>query len=130
MSEKGNKRKPIVDKRFGIYGVSIILWSKKIHFIHIAMILILFYFTWHVTTGTLEKQSIEKNGRVIIGVIDDTRKVGGKGIRRCTYHFTVGNLRYEGSVDDDYFNVGDSIEIKFLPIDPSKNRAVKWLQKH
>ena len=97
MREKGNNRKPSVDKRFGIDGVSIILWSKKIHFIHIAMILIFFYFIWHVTMVTIENQSIEKNGRVIIGVIDDTRKVGGKGIRRCTYHFTIGNLRYEGS---------------------------------
>jgi hypothetical protein len=78
---------------------------------------------------SIENRAIEKNGRVIIGVIDDTRKVGGKGIRRCTYHFRMDNVKYEGSVDDDYLNVGDSIEIMFLPNDPSKNRATKNLER-
>jgi len=129
MSKKRDKRKPVVGRRFGIDGVSIILWSKKIHFIHIVLILTFLYFVWHVTYMSIENRTIEKNGRAIIGVIDDTRKVGGKGIRRCTYHFFVDNKIYEGRVDDDYLNIGDSIEIVFLPNNPSKNRTTNFFEK-
>lgn len=129
MSKKRNKMKPVVGRRFGIDGASIILWSKKIHFIHIVLILTFLYFVWHVTYMSIETRTIEKNGRVIIGVIDDTRKVGGKGIRRCTYHFFVDNKIYEGRVDDDYLNIGDSIKIMFLPNNPSKNRTIKFFER-
>lgn len=129
MSKKRNKKKPVVDRRFGIDGVSFILWSKKIHFIHIVFILVFLYFVWHVTYMSIENRAIEKKGRVIIGVIDDTRKVGGKGIRRCTYHFLVNNKIYEGRVDDDYLNIGDSVEIMFLPDNPSKNRTTKFFER-
>ncbi len=87
------------------------------------------YFICHGTYISIENRAIEKYGRVIIGVIDDTRKVGSKGIRRCTYLFRPDNVEYEGSVDDDYLNIGDSIEIKFLPSDPSKNRAIKFFDR-
>ncbi len=117
-------------KKFGIDGGNLILLSRKIHFLHVAMILIALYFIWHVAVKTMESDSIGKNGKNIIGVIDDTRKVGGKGIRRCTYYFIVGKIKYEGSIDDDYLSVGDSIKIRYLPTDPSKNRAIKWFQRH
>ena len=129
MSTKRNIKKKIIDKKFGFEGPYILLWTKRIHFIHVLFVLVAVYFVWHVTGISLENRDIKKNGQIIMGVIDDTRKVGGKGIRRCSYHFTIEDKRFEGSIDDDYLKVGDSIEIMYLNNNPTKNRPTKFFKR-
>ena len=129
MSKKRNNNKQIIDKKFGFEGPYILLWTKRIHFIHVVLVLVVVYFVWHVAGNSLENRDIKKNGQIIMGVIDDTRKVGGKGIRRCSYHFTTEDKRFEGSIDDDYLKVGDSIEIMYLNNNPSKNRPTKFFMR-
>jgi hypothetical protein len=129
MSKKRYKNKQIIDKKFGFEGLYILLWAKRIHFIHVVLVLVVFYFVWHVTIISLENNDIKKNGQILMGVIDDTRKVGGKGIRRCSYHFTTMDKRFEGFIDDDYLKVGDSIEIMFLNNNPTKNRPTKFFER-
>jgi hypothetical protein len=129
MSKRRKKKKPVIDKKFGVEGAYVLLWAKRIPYTRIILIIVVLLFIWRVSVVSFENRDIKKNGRVIIGVIDDTRKVGGKGIRRCTYRFSTHNGKYGGWVDDDYLNVGDSIEIMYLPNDPFKNRAVKFFKR-
>lgn len=115
--------------KFGFEGSSIILWSKKISFIGIFFIGIFFYFVIVVIRNEIENNDLKKYGIETIAIVTDVRKVGSKGVIRCTYSFKVNNLNYIGNVDDDYYNTGDTIQVIYLMKRPDINRDKKIFEQ-
>jgi hypothetical protein len=115
--------------KFGFEGSSIILWNRKISLIWIILIGIVIHFVIVVIRNEIDNNDLEKNGIETSAIVTDVRKVGSKGVIRCTYTFEVKSLKYSGSVDDDYYKTGDSIKILYLDKNPEINRDKKFLEK-
>lgn len=115
--------------KFGFEGSSIILWNRKINLIWIILIGIVVHFVIVVIRNEIDNNDLERNGIETNAIVTDVRKVGSKGVIRCTYTFDVNNLIYTGSVDDDYYKTGDTIKVIYLKIKPEINRDKKFLEK-
>ncbi len=115
--------------KFGFEGSSIILWNKKVSIIWIILIGIVIHFVIVVIGNEIDNNDLKKNGIETSAIVTDVRKVGSKGVIRCTYTFEVKSLKYSGSVDDDYYKTGDSIRILYLEKNPEINRDKKFLEK-
>ena len=98
----------------------------------ISLIFFLVLIAWFVYTGakkTKTNNDLYKKGEIAKAVVIDKRKVGGKGIERVSYSFSFNGQRYEGWVDDDYYEVGDTIQILFLKENPEINEGKKFLDR-
>ena len=115
--------------KIGFEGSSIILWKRKISLIWIILIGVVINFVIVVIRNEIDNNNLKKNGIETIAIVTDVRKVGSKGVIRCTYTFDVNNLIYIGSVDDDYYKTGDTIQILYLKGKPEINRDKKFLKK-
>jgi hypothetical protein len=115
--------------KFGFEGGSIILWNKKVSIFWIILAGLVVYFLYVSIGKTVDNNDLEINGIETIAIVTDVRKVGSKGVIRCTYTFEVNNLIYTGNVDDDYYKTGDTIQVLYLKIKPEINRDKKFLDK-
>jgi hypothetical protein len=115
--------------KFGLKGGSIILWNKKISISWIVLAGLVVYFLYVSIGKTFDNNNLVKNGIETNAIISNVRKVGSKGITRCTYTFEVNNFLYTGNVDDDYYETGDTIQVLYLKIKPEINRDKKFLYK-
>ena len=115
--------------KFGIEGSSIILWNKKFHIFWIIIAGLFVHFLYVSIGKTIENNDLVKYGIETSAIVTDVRKVGSKGVIRCTYTFEVNNLIYTGNVDDDYYKTGDTIQVLYLKIKPEINRDKKFLNK-
>lgn len=115
--------------KFGFEGGSIILWNKKINIVWIILAALAVYFLYVSIGKTVDNNDLEKNGIETSAIITDVRKVGSKGVIRCTYTFEVNNLIYTGSVDDDFYMIGDTILVLYLKVKPEINRDKQFLEK-
>jgi len=115
--------------KFGFEGGSIILWNKKISLIWIILIGIVIHFVIVVIQNEIDNNDLNRIGIETSAIVTDVRKVGSKGVIRCTYTFEVKSLKYSGSVDDDYYKIGDSIRIIYLEKNLEINRDKKFLEK-
>ncbi|MDD2965243.1 MAG: hypothetical protein PHU33_14940 [Bacteroidales bacterium] len=115
--------------KFGFEGGSIILWNKKISLIWIILIGIVLHFIIVVIQNEIDNNDLNRIGIETSAIVKDVRKIGSKGVIRCSYTFRVNNLIYTGSVDDDYYKTGDTIQILYLKKSPEVNRDKKFLDK-
>jgi len=113
--------------KFGFKGGSIILWNKKISLIWIILIGIVIHFVIVVIRNEIDNNDLNRNGIETSAIVTDVRKVGSKGVIRCTYTFEVNNIFYTGNVDDDYYKTGDTIQVLYLKMKPEINRDKKFL---
>lgn len=104
-----------IKKRSGNAGLLVIMIFWGILF---------FYFA----KATYRNIVLSKNGIAATAEMIDVRKVGGKGIIRCTYLFKIENMTFSGKVDDDTLEVGDNVRVLYLKEDPSVNRALSDLE--
>lgn len=98
----------------------------------ISLVILLVVIAWFVYTGTKKTKTnnnLYQKGEITKAIVIDKRRVGGKGIERCTYSFSYSGVRYEGWVDDDYYKVGDTIQILFLKDKPEINGDKKFLDR-
>lgn len=115
--------------KFGFEGGSIILWNKKISLIWIILMGIVIHFIIVVIQNEIDNNGLNRIGIETIAIVKDVRKVGSKGVIRCTYTFRANNLIYTGSVGDDYYKTGDTIQILYLKKNPEVNRDKKFFDK-
>ncbi|BEG99590.1 hypothetical protein [Bacteroides sedimenti] len=78
---------------------------------------------------TIENNYLIDEGVETNAVVTDVRKVGSKGKVKCTYTFEIKGSSYTGSVDDDYYMIGDTIKILYSKKDPKINRDKKFLDR-
>lgn len=115
--------------KFSFDGGSIILWNRKISLIWVILIGLVIHFVIVVIRNEIDNNDLDKNGIETHAIVTDVRKVGSKGVIRCTYTFEVNNLIYTGNVDDDYYKTGDTIQVLYLKVKPEINRDKKFLDK-
>lgn len=119
--------KAVAEKKWKIEKGYIIFKHKKLSIYWIIFIIVLIHFLYVSIGKTIENNNLTKCGSEAFGVINDVRKVGSKGIIRCTYEFSANNNFYSGFIDDDYLSVGDTITVIYLDENPEINRAKKFL---
>ncbi len=115
--------------KFDFKSGSIILWNKKISISWIILPVLVVYFLYISIGKTFDNNDLGKNGIETSAIVTDVRKVGSKGVIRCTYKFEVNNLIYIGNVDDDYYKTGDTIQVYYLKTKPEINRDKKFLDR-
>lgn len=113
---------------FGFEGSYLILWSRKVSIFWIFFALLVIHFLYVSIGKTIDNSELQKKGIVTNATITDVRKVGSKGIIRCSYTFEVNSFVYSGSVDDDY-KLGDTIQVLYLMENPAINRDRNFLKK-
>lgn len=106
---------------------SYITINKKPFLLLILTIVCFFAF---IIRNSNREETLMKNGIHSKAVISKIRSVGGKGIIRCFYNFSVMGVQFEGFVDNDEYTVGESIVILYKETDPSFNRDSLYLKKH
>lgn len=92
-------------------------------------LIIIVFFIYIGAKKTKINNNLYRKGEITKAIVIDKRRVGGKGIERCTYSFSYYGIRYEGWVDDDYYKVGDTIQILFLKDKPEINGDKKFLDR-
>lgn len=102
-------------------------YKNKISLVVLLIVILWFLFT--VVKKTKINSNLYKNGEITNAIVTNTKKVGGKGIFRCTYFFSINGVKYEGWVDDDFYKVGDTIQIFFLKNNPKINGDKRFLEK-
>ena len=95
----------------------------------VVLLIIIACFIFAVTKKSMTNKKVYKKGEITYAIVNDTRKVGGNGVRKCTYLFTYNEIKYEGWVYDDTYKIGDTIKIMFLKDNPKINDDYKFLQR-
>lgn len=119
----------MIKDKSGFEKSSFIFWNKKVRIFWIAISGLVVYFLYVSIGKTLENNDVDKYGIETNAIVIDMQKVGSKGVIRCTYTFEVNNVLYFGSVDDDYYKKGDTIQILYLKKNPEINRDKKFIKK-
>jgi hypothetical protein len=86
------------------------------------------FLLYHSVIATYNSETLSKSGIAATAVVVDVRRVGGKGIRRCTYSFEIDNAVHTGKIDDDTLDLGDSVRILYIPKNPEVNKALSDLK--
>jgi hypothetical protein len=94
----------------------------------VLLIIVAWFIFSVVKKGNINK-NLYQNGEITNAIITNTKKVGGKGIKRCTYSFSLNGTKYDGWADNDYYKVGDTIKILYLKVNPEINRDKKFIDK-
>lgn len=89
---------------------------------NIILILVLLYLLYEVIVNTKNNFKIKDKGVSIKAIVVDSYKVGGKGKVNTCYEFYISNVKFESCrVADKLYNIGDSIEIIYIPDSPQNN---------
>jgi hypothetical protein len=102
-------------------------YKNKISLAILLIIVVWFIFTV-IKKGNINKQ-LYQNGEITSAIITNVKKVGGKGKVQCDYYFLYENTKYDGWVFNDYYKVGDTIQILFLKEKPEINGDKKFLDR-
>lgn len=115
---------------FRLDGFSLIIFRKKFHFIHILLIMLAIYFLTYSITGTVNRKKLAENGEIAQGYVYDIISKGSKGVKDYKYRFKVNGRTYYGF--DIYVKkeIGDSVQIMYLPDNPNENKLLDRLIKN
>lgn len=92
-------------------------------------LVVIAWFLYTVAKKGKTNNNLYQKGEITKAIVIDKRRVGGKGIERITYSFSYNGIKYEGWVDDDYYKIGDTIQILFLKENPEINKDKRFLEK-
>ena len=118
-----NKKK---NKFYSWKGSMIVINKKSLFFI---MFVIVFFIGLIIFNSSREK-SLLRTGEKVETVINEIKTVGGKGIIRCFYSFTINGKQYNGFVDNDHYKEGDTIVVLYKKNNPAYNRENNYIKKH
>ncbi|BEH00162.1 hypothetical protein [Bacteroides sedimenti] len=104
-------------------------WSFKNKIIWFIILCIIVNSLVVIIRKTIENNYLIDEGVEISAVVTDVRYVGSKGKVKCTYTFKIKESSYTGSVDNDYYMIGDTIKILYSKKDPNTNRDKKFLEQ-
>ncbi|MBN2893637.1 MAG: DUF3592 domain-containing protein [Bacteroidales bacterium] len=118
------------DSVFRLDGFSLIIFRKKFHFIHILLIMLSIYFLTYSITGTVNRKKLAENGEVTQGYVYDIISKGSKGVKDYKYRFNVNGRTYYGFDIYAKKEIGDSVQIMYLPDNPKENKLLDRLIKN
>lgn len=100
----------------------------KSNLIWIAIILLIF---WYIgIRPELRISELRNDGKQTKAYLYKVKGVGSKGTIRGFYRFVINNNLYEGFYDNDELIKYDSIDIIYLPDNPKRNQAKKFVEDY
>jgi hypothetical protein len=102
---------------------------RHVHFVHLFMICIALLGFVYVLIGSIESAYIAKNGIETKGNITRIAKRGSKGGKVYSYQFSFDNRTYTGKALYLKLDIGDEVDVIFIPKNPNKNRVIDELIK-
>lgn len=73
---------------------------------------------------------LKVRGKQTKAYLYEVKGVGSKGTTRGFYRFKINNNYYEGFYDNDELIKHDSIDIIYLPDNPERNQAKKFIKDY
>lgn len=73
---------------------------------------------------------LRNDGKQTKAYLYEVKGVGSKGTTRGFYRFEINNNLYEGFYDNDKLVKYDSIDIIYLPDNPERNQAKKFVEDY
>ena len=102
--------------------------SSKIAICIIAVFSIVLAWGWIIAAREINqlREDLSNRGVTTIGMISEI-KPGVKGKKVFMYSFQVNNHEYYGNFNANRhsFQIGDSVKLKYDPLDPSRNERIR-----
>ena len=93
----------------------------------IFLVCLVFYF---IVRNNGNINELKENGKQTKAYLYEVKGVGSKGTIRGFYRFEINNNLYEGFYDNDKLMKYDSIDIIYLPDNPERNQAKKFVEDY
>jgi hypothetical protein len=87
-------------------------------------------FLWVSTRRTIENFQLAKYGLLTKAVVLDKKRIGGKGTIDFKITYTVSGQQYEGSLTNEPWEIGDSVDILYLTTDPTIIRSYRFISEN
>ena len=94
------------------------------------LILFIFFIIFLVLRNNNNNDELQKKGKQAKAYLYKVKGVGSKGTIRGFYRFEINNNLYEGFYDNDKLVKYDSIDIIYLPDNPERNQAKKFVEDY
>ncbi|MBD5219551.1 MAG: hypothetical protein HDS72_04845 [Bacteroidales bacterium] len=102
--------------------------SSKIAICIIAVFSIVLAWGWIIAAREIDqlREDLSNRGVTTIGMISEI-KPGVKGKKVFMYSFQASNHEYYGkfNANRNSFQIGDSVKLKYDPLDPSRNERIR-----
>lgn len=82
------------------------------------------------TKKTIENYRLSRTGILTKAVVTNNKKVGGKGTVDLTIQYNVSGQKYEGTLTNENYKIGDSLEIVYLESNPSVVRSYRFIKNN
>ena len=93
-------------------------------------VIILLMFWYLGIRPEIRISKLKENGKQTKAYLYEVKGVGSKGTIRGFYRFEINNNLYEGFYDNDKLVKFDSIDIIYLPDNPERNQAKKFVEDY
>lgn len=93
-------------------------------------VIILLMFWYLGIRPEIRISELKENGKQTKAYLNEVKGVGSKGTIRGFYRFEINNNLYEGFYDNDNLKEHDSIDIIYLPDNPERNQAKKFVEDY
>lgn len=106
-------------------------WIKR-HWLYLALIIVVIWFLRRSIFITIENYQLAKSGQLTKAIVTD-RKWESSSYRNSDgffYVFKLGSFNYEGNTFDEDIKPNDSIDIIYLPNNPSVNRPLDFIKRN
>ncbi len=106
------------------------IMKRKFNLFSVVLFCLVFWFIYHTGKKSLENRKLANKGVICKGVVLSKKNVGSKGTIRIEYKFEVNKKFYRGTISNENWVVGDSIEIIYLLDDPNINRSLLFIKSN
>lgn len=93
-------------------------------------VIILLMFWYLGIRPEMRISELRNDGKQTKAYLYEVKGVGSKGTIRGFYRFEINNNLYEGFYDNDKLVKYDSIDIIYLPDNPERNQAKKFVEDY
>jgi hypothetical protein len=95
---------------------------------YFVLIFIITVFLYGATKKTIENYRLARIGILTKAVVTNKKKVGGKGTIDLTVLYNVSGQKYEGTLTNENYYLGDSLEIVYLKSNPLVIRSYRFIK--
>jgi hypothetical protein len=91
---------------------------------------LIIYFVYHASIRTIENFLLSRHGRTVKAVVIERKNVGGGAAVSLTYKFAVGGMEYVSEQSNEPYQVGDTVDILYLDINPRITRTYRFIKNN
>jgi hypothetical protein len=94
------------------------------------LIAIVIIFLYGATKKTIENIRLANHGKLTKGIVLAKKKVGGSGTIDFKVRYVVEEEQFETTTTNEPWDISDSVDILYLPSDPSIMRSYRFIKEN